>query len=226
MAAEDCLMHALHLPDGTGLPPAFDGRFAAEELPHDGSALWLVRDVRSGSRCWFLLSQTEDASDISIVTHILRSSSSPHLPALIESSTEAGSAYACLQWQGERQVADTLTPGQREWTALQLLDCIHLLQAMPEPVSLPQLGLGQLLVLPLTGYLRLADLSGAIHNASVEALLAGRQACAAVLRALLGEQLAPEAGLLGAWENDGAESYPQLRAAIQRLQLAALTADF
>lgn len=209
-----------------GLPPGLSGGFTAEELPRAGTALWLVRNCRSGTRRWLLASDVEADPGLSTATHILRTAPASHLAPLDNSGAESGASYVCMRWQGERPLASALVSPARERAALQLLDSVHMLQALPEPVALPGLNMAQVLVMPLTGYLRLADLSGAVHNASIESLQSGRQACGGVLRELLSGAGEAEQELLAAWENDGAEVYPALRAAVQRLQLAALAADF
>lgn len=219
-------MQTVRLADGAGLPPGLAVSFSAEEQPREGFALWLVRDQRTGRRSWLLSGSGEDDPVLATVAHTLRSAPTQHLCAFELSGSSGGAGFVTQRWGGERPLGAELSSPATERSALQLLDTVHLLQALPEPVALPGLHMAQLLVLPLTGFVRLADLSTAVRNASSEVLQEGRRAAAALLLALLPGAGEAEQELLAAWENDGAQAYPALRMALQRLHLSALATDF
>jgi hypothetical protein len=110
--------------------------------------------------------------------------------------------------------------------AISLLDALHFLQSLPEPLALPELNSAGVWSMPGTGYVRLADFSQAVRQADEDTLRAGRSAGSNILRELLPGIGESESDLLAAWENEGAAAYPALRVALQRMYIAGLAANF
>jgi hypothetical protein len=225
-------MQSTRLTDSLGLPPGIAASFIPESAsPAEG--FWVVRDPASGARRWlqYLLPGETQGSRLAAAFRVLETEH-PHLLRLLSAQLEGPDPCLLFHWEGEQPLSAQLPSPLRERAALQLLETVHALQTLAEPVALPELALGQVWALPRTGFVRIADLSGAVPGAGVEQRQAGRAACAAVLGELLGGAEG-RAGLgetdqdaLAAWENDGAEAYPALLTAVQRLHLVGLVADF
>jgi hypothetical protein len=211
-------------PNGEGFAPALPAQFVLDGAAGPGPMR--ARDRRTGTRSWILPLPPGDAVGAASLAHALRSAPHAHIAQLLATQADAEAPFIQLRWQGETLSASALGSPARERAALQLLDTIHFLQALPEPLALPGLVPEQVRAMPLTGYLRLVDFGAAEQNASLDMLRAGRAAASGVLQTLLAGAGESEHDLLATWENEGAEAYPALRSALQRLHLASLAADF
>jgi hypothetical protein len=227
-------MQAVRLTDSLGLPQAISARFLPEAAPRSaGAPLWAVRESATGVRRWLLYLEPGESRGTALAGAFkLLESEHPHLLRLAAAELEAAEPYLLFHWEGEQPLSRQLGSPARERAALQLLGTVQALQGLPEPVALPELTLDAVWALPRTEFVRIAGLHRAVAGAGVEARRGGRAACAAILGELLGGAQG-RAGLgetdqdaLAAWENDGAEAYPALLTAMQRLHLSGLAADF
>jgi len=226
-------MPATRLTDSLGLPPGIAARFIPESAPRTELPLWVVRDAESGIRRWLLYVAPGEARDPALASAFkLLETEHPHLLRLDSAELEGAEPFLLFHWEGEQPLQLPLASPGRERAALQLLETVQALQALPEPAALPELTLADVWALPRTGFIRIAGLTSVAAGAGVEARRAGRAACATAVAELLGGGQG-RAGLgetdqdaLAAWENDGAEAYPALLAAVQRLHLVGLVADF
>jgi hypothetical protein len=202
-------------------------RYRMEISAANSAGLWQVRDMQSGLRRWLrYLGEGEAGAAAAQAAHTAVAAK-PYVLGLVRTDLEQGQQALVLRWLGETPLAVENLNGNAAHYALQLLDAVHDLTSLAQPIALPELHSAQLLVVPNAQRLRLGDLSAAQVGAGVEALKATRAAARQVLASLVPPEnsiAGRYADLASAWENDAAV-YPDLRLALAQLQYGQLLAQ-
>jgi hypothetical protein len=228
---------AARISDSRGAPDVLQADFLIEHLldtPGFEEPVYLGRDRDGGVRSWLKHSSGDPASAARIAAEakLLPRLDHPHVIRLLRSTVEAQTPWLAYMWQAEAPMNPARLAGMpavnRARLAQELLDTVGYLQDLAEPVAHQRLELGALWVSSELCWLRLAQFGEAATGASLDELMADRNAAVRLILQLAQPEgkMAHEIELTAqAWIDRGEDTLLELKRALKLLTLERITED-